>query len=386
MGKEEVEALRKVIESGKPFRYMEGGECVRFEKRYAEWLGAKHVFMTSSGTASLTALLAGMGIGPGDEVIVPAHTYIATAVAPLAVGAIPVIVDVDASIGMDPAALDDAIGPRTKVAIPVHMWGTVCNLDAILAVARKRGIRIVEDACQCVGGAYHGRKVGTLGTAGAFSFNYYKNMSCGEGGAFVTDDDKLADLARCHVDCNSFYWNGPDKEYPYFVASGSRASEFEGAIMNVQLDRLPDMIGKLRALKKDLVKRAAALPGLAHAPINDLDGECCSTLLFQLPTATKALAFAKAAGGGVASDTGRHTYTNWDPILKHRGAHHPALNPFLMPQNQGCRMDYRLDMCAKSLRILERTVLMGLHPDLTPQQVSDLLARLETGAKAAQGA
>src|SRR5882724_10354955 len=125
IGQPEIDSVARVINSGKLFRYHQGGECERFEKRYAKFLRVKNVGLTSSGTTALTAALAGLGIGPGDEVIVPAHTYMATAVAVLAVGAIPVIVDVDESITLDPETLAASIGPRTKAVIPVHMWGLV---------------------------------------------------------------------------------------------------------------------------------------------------------------------------------------------------------------------------------------------------------------------
>jgi len=134
------------------FRYRDGGQCGRFEKRYAKFLGVKHVGLTSSGTTALTAALGGLGIGPGDEVIVPAHTYMATAVAVLAVGAIPVIVDIDESITLDPQALADAIGPRTRAVIPVHMWGLVvtwtpsCASPQTEAVRRRRRLPVASAA------------------------------------------------------------------------------------------------------------------------------------------------------------------------------------------------------------------------------------------------
>src|SRR5207237_6629818 len=132
VGQEEIAAVSRVIKSKRLFRYTKDSECERFEKRYAKFLAVKHVHLTSSGTTALTAALAGLGIGPGDEVIVPAHTFMATAVAVLAVGAIPVIVDIDESIMMDPAAFEAAIGPYTRAVIPVHMWGSVCDMDAIM--------------------------------------------------------------------------------------------------------------------------------------------------------------------------------------------------------------------------------------------------------------
>src|SRR6056297_1343603 len=144
-GPEELEALRRVLDSGKLFRYGIGGECTRFEERYARRLGVRHCVQTASGTNALTAALIGAGIGPGDEVIVPACTYMATPIAVLAAGAIPIIVDIDESITIDPKAVEAAIGPRTRAVIPVHMWGLPCDMDAIMSLANRAGLIVVED-------------------------------------------------------------------------------------------------------------------------------------------------------------------------------------------------------------------------------------------------
>ena len=167
MGDKEIEAFAKVVKSGKMFRYHEGGQCDRFEQRFGKYLGVKHVCMTASGTNSLTAGLAGLDLGPGDEVLVPSFTYMATAIAVLAVGAIPVIVDVDESCLLDPDAVDNAVGPRTRAVIPVHMWGLPCDMRPIMRVARKHKLLVFEDVCQAVGGGYEGKMLGTFGPAGA---------------------------------------------------------------------------------------------------------------------------------------------------------------------------------------------------------------------------
>jgi dTDP-4-amino-4,6-dideoxygalactose transaminase len=384
VGQPEIDALTDVIRSGGIFRYRKGGACQRFEKRYSKFLGSKHVHMTSSGTTALTAALGGLGIGPGDEVIVPAHTYMATAISVVAVGAIPVIVDVDESITLAPVALEAAIGPRTRAVIPVHMWGTVADMNAIMRIARRRKLLVIEDACQCVGGAYEGRMAGSIGHAGAFSFNYFKNMTCGEGGAVVTNDPKVAQRAACMVDCCGFYWGGRQKDFRPFCSNGARPSEFEGAILNAQLDQLSGMIRSLRRMKKRVLRETAGT-GLVPAKANSLDYECAANLLFQLPTAAQAERFASLAGGGVLSKTGRHNYTEWDPILDKAGGHHPAMNPFLFPQNKGCRMNYSKDMCPRSLAILARTVMIGLHPDRTADQVAVLIGKIRKAAETVLG-
>jgi dTDP-4-amino-4,6-dideoxygalactose transaminase len=379
IGKEEIKAIENVLLSGKVFRYGIGGECNRFEERYSGYLGVKHCLMTSSGTTALTAALVGQNIGPGAEVLVPACTYIATAIAVLAAGAIPVIVDIDESITMSPAALEKAIGPKTKAVIPVHMWGLPCDMDAIMAIAKKHNLIVVEDACQCVGGGYKGRKAGSIGHAAGFSFNYYKNMTCGEGGAVVTNDDAAIARMGCMVDCCKFYWTDRQTDESLFVSNGARASEIEGAILNIQLDRLDGMLDIMRNYKKRILA-ALADTGLQPIKANSLDYEAGTHVMFVLPSEEQATKFQQLAGSGIAGKTGRHVYTEWDPIFDHRGAPYDAMNPYLMEVNRGCRMDYRKDMCSASLGILNRTAMFGLHPDRTESEIDQLVERIRKAA------
>ena len=362
IGQEEIDALAAVIRSGKLFRYHESSIAAAFEARYAQFTGTRGCALASSGSAALVAALVGLEVGPGDEVVVPAHTYMATALAVLQVGAIPVVADVDESLTLDPGALRDIIGPRTRAVIPVHMWGLVCDMDAILAVARERGLRVVEDACQCVGGAYEGRPVGSLGDAGCYSFNAYKNMTCGEGGAVASNDARVLQRARCAIDACAFFWTGNDGDVQPFAMAGSRVSELQAAMLHVQLDRLPAIIDRLRAQKRRLTAAAAGLP-LHVAPSRSPGHECGAYMVYRLATPADADAFAARVGGTVAGKTGRHTCNFWDPILAKRGAHHPELDPFRHPANRGCRMDYAPDMCRPSLDRLARSVLVRLDPD-----------------------
>ena len=384
IGKQEVEAVNDVLASGKLFRYGIGTACTEFEKRYGEFLGVRNVLMTSSGTTALTAALAGNKIGPGDEVLVPACTYIATAIAVLSVGAIPVVIDVDESLTMDPLAAEAAISSHTKALLPVHMWGLVADMDAIMAVAKRHNLKVIEDACQCVGGGYKGQMVGSIGDAGAFSFNYYKNMTCGEGGAVVTNDDNAFPRMGCMIDCCSFYWKGRENTdmNDLFVASGSRASEVEGAIMNVQLDRLPGIIASMRKQKMRILHELEDTK-LVPAKYNSIECDCGTHVAFQFPTAEVALAFAKKISPCfIAGRTGRHVYTEWDPLFRKQVAPHPAMNPYFFKENAECRKELTKDQCAKSLEILNRTVLIPTHPDNTDEKVSGIIANIRSAANA----
>ena len=377
MDQREVDRIARIVKSGKLFRYVEGSECERFEKRYAERLGVKYCTLTASGTNALTAALVALGIGPGDEVLVPACTYMATAMAVLAVGAIPVVVDIDDSLTMDPEAADRTVGPRTRAMIPVHMWGVVCDMKRIMRVARKHDLYVVEDACQCVGGAYQGRMLGSIGHIGAFSFNYYKNMSCGEGGAVVTSKKAWADRVNCAVDPCNFYWKGRSGSSAGFAFNGARASEFEGAILNVQLDRLDGMIRSMRRQKKRILG-ATASTGLRPARANSLDDECGSHVMYTFDKEAAAKEFAELTGGIVTIETGRHVYTEWDQVIAQNGAPHPALNPYTMKENAACRKSF--DMKMKTLDILRRTVLVATNPDFKAADVKALIDRIKSAA------
>ncbi|MGH6886713.1 MAG: DegT/DnrJ/EryC1/StrS family aminotransferase [Geminicoccales bacterium] len=387
VGQEEIDAIAEVIRKGALFRYGIGSECERFEQRYAEHLGTSHVALTCSGTYALTAAATALGIGPGDEVLVPAHTYMATAMAVLAAGAIPVIVDVDESITIDPDAIEDAIGPRTRAVIPVHMWGAACAMDRIMEVAARHDLLVLEDVCQAIGGAYEGKKLGTIGHAGAFSFNYYKNMTAGEGGAVCTDDPAIAERARCAIDPCHFYWQGRSDQEKPFAGNGARASEIMGAMLNVQLDRLPGMIEAMRAERRQILEGTAHLGnlGLVPTPMSSADHDCATHVMFLLPSAEQAETFVSVLPSVIAGRTGRHNYTEWDQILIGEGAAHPAMNPYRMPENQACRRSYSKDMCQRSLDILNRTVMVPTHPLHSQDEIADVIHNIGIAARVALG-
>ncbi|MGO8800797.1 MAG: DegT/DnrJ/EryC1/StrS family aminotransferase, partial [Roseiarcus sp.] len=373
VGEEEIDAIARVIRSNALFRYGVGNECETFEARYAKHLGVKHFALAASGSNALAAAMTAVGLGPGDEVIIPSHTYMATATSVLAVGAIPLIVDIDETITIDPNAIEAAIGPRTRAIVPVHMWGAACDMNAIMAIARRHDLIVVEDACQGVGGGYEGRKLGSIGHIGAFSFNYYKNMTCGEGGGVAVNDDVLAERARCAIDPCHFYWQGRNDAVKPFSGNGARASELMGAMLNVQLDRIDRMVQAMRKEKKAILEATRSLGnlGLKAAPINSPDYDCAAQVMYSLPSAETARRFVELFPSVIIGKTGRHTYTEWDQVLMGAGAAHPAMNPFNMPANAECRKSYSRDMCEKSLQILDRTIMVATHPQHTPEEIAD---------------
>lgn len=387
VGEEEIEAIADVIRSGKLFRYGEDSTCERFERRYAADLGVKHFALSASGTYGLAAGLIGLGVGPGDEVLVPAHTYMATATAVLSVGAIPIIVDIDESLTISPAAIREFIGPHTKAVIPVHMWGAACDMDAIMQIAQEKDLLVLEDSCQGVGGSYKGRKLGSIGHAGAFSFNYYKNITAGEGGGIASNDDAVIERARCAIDPCHFYWQGRSDSIKPFAGVGARASELMGAMLNVQLDRLDGMITAMRNERVKILDGTKSLGnlGLRPAPMNSPDHDCGTQVMFTLPSAEEAKAFSQLVPCVIAGQTGRHNFKQWDQVLMHEGAAHSALNPYLLPENADCRTEYDEGMCASSLDILDRTIMIATGPQNSGEETDAIINDLNLAAQAVLG-
>jgi dTDP-4-amino-4,6-dideoxygalactose transaminase len=391
-GQEEIDEVAKVIRSGQWFRVGDPKaghlqEVVRFEQEWAAAMGTSHaLLMAGGGTAALVCALAGLGIGPGDEVIVPAYTWMATATAVLTVGAIPVLADIDDTLAMDPGDFERRIGPHTKAVIPVHMMGRPANLERILAVARQRGIKVVEDSCQMVGGSYKGRRTGSWGDAGAFSFNFYKIISAGgEGGCLVTNDRTLYERALVYHDSGSaFRPKAGELTIPIFVAQQYRADEVMGAIARIQMQRMDGIIADLRKVRQALAAAVTGMKGVCVAPSNDPAGDCGVTLALQFAdeAAARRFATAKEVGGTVLIDHGKHVYTQWEPLRAKRISHHPDMNPFNFPKNQGLRADYSDTVCARTLATLRRTVYVGVSPEWDSAKVN---ARIETIQAAVSG-
>lgn len=385
IGSEEVEAVRRVIESGQLFRYRggEGGETDQFEAEWGAKVGVKHTIALTSGTAALICGLAGMGIGPGDEVIVPGYTFMATANAVLAVGSVPIIAEIDESLGIDAADVEMKITSRTKAVIPVHMCGLPANMDAVTAAAERHGIRVLEDACQADGGSYHGKRLGSIGDAGAFSFNHFKIISCGEGGALTTDDDTTYYRALVHHDGGcAFRDHAAEVTVPFYAGSNFRINEILSAILRVQLERLDGILAKLRAEKKIMREELADVSAFRLNPVNCVEGDCGVTLGLLFGTAAESRSFASRlneAGVGCWSpyDSGIHCYWNWEPILQQRGSYHSMRDAF---KQTDVKYEYSEDMCPKTKGILARTIYIDTSIDRSKDDLMDVIATVKNAA------
>lgn len=274
MGEEELEALKRVIESRELFRYR-GGECSLFESEFTAHLGgSRRSLLVSSGTNALIAALRAVGAGEGDEVLVPAYTYVATAAAVRLVGATPVIVGIDSELGMDVEEARALCGPSTRAIIPVHMDGLSAVMAPLLDLAHEKGLAVVEDCAQAIGGSYHGRKLGTLGEAAAFSLNESKIISCGEGGIAVCERGESFERAFNASDLAARFSPAVKQEFStehLQLGYSMRVSEIQGAIMRVQLRRLEGLLGKLRSRKAILLKQ---LRGFDFVTGGCREGDC----------------------------------------------------------------------------------------------------------------
>jgi dTDP-4-amino-4,6-dideoxygalactose transaminase len=258
---QERQALQEVLESRIWWR-TPGTKTLKFEQEFARFHGAKHGIAVTNGTAALEVTMSALGIGPGDEVIVPDFTFVATASAVLYAGALPVMVDVSPeTYCLDPLLAEAAVTPRTKAIIAVHMGGHPADLDALAAIAKGRGIALVEDSSHAHGTEWDGRRIGTFGTSGTFSFQSSKLMTAGEGGIIITSDDAFERLARSVHDCGRM---ASEWFYSHYInGSNYRLSEWQGAILSAQLTRLDAQTCRRHQNSRLLDNLLAKIPGIA---------------------------------------------------------------------------------------------------------------------------
>ncbi|MES2962429.1 MAG: DegT/DnrJ/EryC1/StrS family aminotransferase [Bdellovibrionota bacterium] len=299
VGEEEVRAVRKVLLSKKYYRYpsSENGECDQFEREFAAKIGVKHAIILSSGTNALAIALMARGIGPGDEVIVPAYTFVATAAAVKLAGAKPVIANIDENLSLSTADTKAKITPRTKAIIPVHMDGLVADLKGAAALAKAHDLFLLEDCAQALGGSFGKKRLGAFGHAGAFSLNDNKNISCGEGGIVVTNDSALHETMFKLHDMASQY--NPVRKKLYGEATptmglSTRVSEIQGAIMRVQLKRLDKILARLRERKEILAEAFGGMRNVKVISGYSKSGDCASALHLRLPDPSFAGRASKA--------------------------------------------------------------------------------------------
>lgn len=304
-GEEEKAAVLEVLESRSLFRYY-GPKLLEkvaaFEAASKELLGARYAVATSSGTAAIRAALAALGVGCGDEVVVPALTFIASVNAVVVAGAVPVFAEIDDTLGLDPRDLEAKITERTAAILPVHLDNGACDMDPIMEIARRRGIPVIEDTAQSMGATYKGRALGTIGDLGAFSLQLEKNVTSGEGGLVTANDETLyLRAARYHDQGGQFVTStgssraedGGEAIEP-FVGENLRMTEIAGAIAEVQVRRLPGLLERQRLLQRRILDALPVIDGLGFRRLPDPEGDGGSSVNLFLPSAELARRFVKA--------------------------------------------------------------------------------------------
>jgi 8-amino-3,8-dideoxy-alpha-D-manno-octulosonate transaminase len=327
-GAEERKEVNDVLETGVLMRYGFDGprkgqwKSIELEKAITETFGCKYAQLVSSGTAALTTAMNSLGIGAGDEVIMPAFTFVASFEAVLSVGAIPVLVEVDETLTLDIAAVKAAITPNTKCIMPVHMCGSMAHMSELKAICKTNNLMLLEDACQSIGGSYKGQALGTIGHAGTFSFDYVKTITCGEGGVVMTNDEEV------YVKCDGFSDHGHDHKgvdrgadlHP-FIGYNFRISELHAAVGLAQIKKLDKILATQRHNWSVLKSYLEQIPEIQFRQVPDPSGDSCTFLSWFMPTDAAARAFVETmkeqgilAGNFYWFDNNWHYIRKWDHL------------------------------------------------------------------------
>ncbi len=348
------------------------GERVReFEAAYAAFQGSRFAVTCTNGTTALEMGLRALGVVEGDEVIVPPYTFIATASAVVTLGAIPVFADIDPdTLCLDPADVARKITPRTRAIVPVHVGGRMADMERLNALAAEHGLQVLEDAAHAWGSQWRGRGAGTWGRAGTFSFQVSKNLTAGEGGILVTNDEELADL------CRSFSHCGRRKDTAWYdhdwLGSNLRMTEFQAAILLAQLERLPAQLARREENARRLDAALAELPGLRpQAPAPEMTRRSYHLYIFRLDEAAFGLSRARfiealqAEGLPVSEGWYRPLYRNGLFANAHQGPPHGVTAPLAAKG-----VDYRSVDCPVCEQVcrdavwIPHTVLLGEAPQI----------------------
>jgi len=367
----EVQSVVEVVRACSPFRYY-GPNLLNkvgaFEKEFARMVGVPYCLAVSSGTAALIVALRALGIGPGDEVIIPAHAFIACVEAVILCGATPVFAEIDESLTLDPTDLENRVTSKTKVIMPIHIEGAACAMDRILAIAQARGVAVLEDCAQACGAKYGNRRVGSLGHIGAFSFQINKTITTGEGGAVTTADFYLYKRAiRAHDHGTIRDSHGRlvlTDAGETFVSENYRMSELAGALGLAQLAKLDFIIDSMRKIKRTIKEGLGKLHHFEFRKIWDEAGETGRRLILiaETPTLAKGLAF-KLAKVGFAAEVpygGRPVYE------------HCQIKQMRMWYEKEVKREDEI-RCPRTEDLLSRSVMIGLNPKFNSVHVEQLI-------------
>ncbi len=373
-GNKERKQLNDVLASRGPAKVPE------FEREFAARMGTRYALAVTSGTAALQCAINALGIGPGDEVILPALTWHSCYSAIVLAGALPVFAEIDASFNIDPDDIEHRITPQTKAILVVHLQGNACDLDRVLAISRKHGLRVVEDCAQSVGTNYKGRPVGSFGDIGAYSLQLHKTITAGEGGALVTSDPILFEQASRFHDLGAFsaaheQWIGQRHVDP-FTGANFRMNEFTAGVLLAQLGKLDRIVSDVRANAQRVYEGIRSLPGIELRKRSDPDGELGASIYIGFQNKEQRDAFiagmqrenvsATAAAGSVLLPL--------EPYIQKKATVHPQWPTF--NTERGRAIEYGPASCPRTIAILDRFGGVLLHPKFSARDTDQIVAAI----------
>jgi 8-amino-3,8-dideoxy-alpha-D-manno-octulosonate transaminase len=386
-GAEEKKEIMDVLETGILFRYnhdqQRNGQwkARTFESELAKYHGVKYAHLTTSGTTADNLALASCGIGVGDEVIVPPFTFIAPVEAILHAGAIPVFAEIDETLCLYPESIEAVITPNTKAVLVVHMCGSMAQIDKIVDVCKKNNLILIEDTAQALGASFKGKALGTFGKVAVYSFDFFKIVSAAEGGAIITDDPSVYEIASQHADHgHSHVGNNRGMEPHPIIGTNYRISELHAAVGLAQFRKLPHILECQRKNKLKLEQTISKFSQISLRKTPDKKGDSATFLDFFLPdeaTARKVLKSFDKNGVGYAYwyDNNYHYFKNWEHIKQMKTAAKLAIKLFKPPQ------DYATIRFPQSDNIISRLISIQIRITWTDEELQTLSQKIEKALK-----
>jgi len=380
IGEEEKKEVLDVLDARSPFRFYGPDvqkKAEQLEKEFSEYVGVEHALGVTSGTAALRVAISAAGIGPGDEVIIPSVTFIATAGAVITGHARPIVADVGPDMGLDPEDVERKITSQTKAILPVPILGGAADMDPIMDIARTSGLIVIEDCAQSAGAEYKGRRIGSIGHINAFSLQFQNVITAGEGGIVTTNDDDLWERAiRAHDHGNS-RWGHKGNDEKAFCAEVYRMSELAGAFALAQSRKLDSIIEAMRAQERKIRAVIEEMDGLTLRPLADPDGATGQTLGFMCETVELATKWRQALeaegiaalllyGGTLVSD---HPQIATGRVCSKLGS--PYDDVFY-----DTKIEYTKDMFPRSRELLNRMNWLWMSPTMTDEDTDDVITAL----------
>ena len=362
IGEEEKQALLEVIESGYLYRYGDlkdpnfKAKVWNLEQDFAKYVGTNYALAVTSGTTALLTALWAMKIGPGDEVIVPGYTFIASITSIIFAKAIPILAEIDESLTLDPEDVKRKITPRTKAIMIVHMLGNPGHLDEITKIAKDHNLILIEDCAQACGASFHGKSVGTFGQIGAFSLNVYKTITAGDGGIVVTNDENIYKRAfAIHDQGHLPLRQGVEQGKRTVLGLNFRMNELTAAVAIAQLKKLSFIKEKLKSNKAQLKTILSEIKEIKFRKILDEEGDVGTLLTFFMPSIEKAEKLAEKLNCTTIAKSGWHVYNNMEHFLGQMTVTDEGC-PFKCPFYKGPQIKYEKGMLPQTDDLLKRAI------------------------------